>query len=119
MALVLRLRAAVAELPFSDAVTVAVWPDRNEPACALKFAVAAPGGTVAEEGTVRKKLLLFRATAMPLPPAADFRKTVQVLVAARPRTDGAQASLERRTDGVRLSVAVRETAPIVAVTIAF
>jgi hypothetical protein len=70
---------AVWELPFSDAVTVALWSDVNEPAVRVNEADVADIGTVTEEGAVREAELLVRATVV-LFRTAELRLTAQVVV---------------------------------------
>ena len=71
------------------------------------------------DGTVNKLLLLLRVTAGTPGPAADFRVSVQLLMAPGPKVDGVQASVESNTDEARLIVVVPELFPTVAVTVAF
>jgi hypothetical protein len=89
-------------------------------AVALKVAVVAPAATVTEAGTVSRVLLLVSVTLAP-PARADWvRVTVQVLAALWPRVAGLQATPETRPGigASRLTVAVFELVPRVAVTVA-
>jgi hypothetical protein len=71
---------AVAELPLSDVVTVAVWLDFTVPAVAVKLAEVAPAGTVTEAGTDRAELLDESVTVAPPAGAACDSVTAQVEV---------------------------------------
>ncbi len=95
-------RAEEAELPFSDAVTAALWSAVIVPAAAVKTAVEAVEGTTTEAETVSEGVLLARETVAG--PERDS-VTVQELVCpapselglhARPVTAGGGA--ERETD---------------------
>jgi hypothetical protein len=87
------------ELPFSEAVTEAVWSVAIDPAVAVKFAVFEPVPTVTVAGTVSSGLLLdsetVAAAATPLESV-----TVHVDVAADPRLAGEQASKLTTTGAV-------------------
>ena len=85
------------------------------PAVALKLAVAAPAATLTDAGTVSRALLLPSVTVEPVMGAFSVRATVQVLSAPWPRLAGRQATLETRTGARRLTAAVWELAPSVAV----
>jgi hypothetical protein len=56
---------AVAELPFSEAVTVTAWFDVTVPAVAVKLPVVAPAATETDAGTVNAVLLSDVATVVP------------------------------------------------------
>jgi hypothetical protein len=75
-----RLMEAVFELPFSAAVTTAVWALVTVPAVAVKEAVVAAAATVTLAGTVRLALLLVKATGEPPVGACALKVTVQALV---------------------------------------
>ena len=115
------VRVAVAETPLSAAVITAACVPENAPATALNEAPVEPDGTVTAPGTVSDELLLCSETATPLPLAAAFRLTVQLLVWPGPNRTGLQL-IPERTPGafaVRAIVALCELAPDVAVTLAF
>jgi hypothetical protein len=78
----------LAEEPFREAVTVAVWGDETVPAVAVKCALLLPAGMAMEEGTARVALLDFSVTVTPPVPAEPFRFTVQVDVAEELRDAG-------------------------------
>ena len=128
-----RVRVCVCELPFSDAVTIAVWFVVIVPAVAVKFAVAAPDNTVTEAGTVSVAWLLESATLAPPDPAACDRVTEQADVPPEVRLVGLQET--RLTvvgatsrieavcelllyDAVTTAVCVVENVPAVAVKFA-
>ena len=67
---------AACDVPFSDAVTVAVCALEMDPAEAVKVAVVAAVPTVTDAGTLSEELLLDSAT---VPPPVCDRVTVQVL----------------------------------------
>jgi hypothetical protein len=115
----MRLIAAVWELAPRVAVTVALWLLAMEAAAvALKVAVLAPTGTVTDAGTVSRVLLL--ASVMLDPPAGAVwgSVTAHLLTAPCPRLAGTQATAETSTGASRLTLAVCELLPRVAVTIA-
>ena len=87
-------------------------------AVALKVAVVAPAATVTDAGTVSNGLLLASVTAEP--PAGEIwvMVTVQVLTALWPRVAGLQATPETSTGASRLTLALCELVPKVAVTVA-
>ena len=87
-------------------------------AVALKVAVVAPAATVTDAGTVSEALLLARVTLEPPVGAVWASVTVHVLTALRPRLVGLQASADTSTDPDRVTVAVVELLPRVAVTVA-
>lgn len=64
------------------AVSVAVVAFETEAIATVKFAEAAPAGTVTVDGTVNALLLLARETAKPPEGAADVNATAQVSVPA-------------------------------------
>jgi hypothetical protein len=72
---------AAAEVPLSDAVTVADWFDVTVPAVAAKLAVVELVATVTDDGTVSAELLEERATAAPPVGAAAEIVTVHVELA--------------------------------------
>lgn len=83
------VKDCVWELPFTDAVTAAVWLVEMVPAAAVKFADAAPDATVTEAGTVSAALLLERATVTPAAPAACDSVTAHTDVPPELRLVGA------------------------------
>ena len=87
-------------------------------AVALKLAVVAPEGTVTDAGTESEALLLASVTLDPPAGALWERVTVHVLTALWPRLVGVQATPETRTGASRLTDAVWELLPTVAVTVA-
>jgi hypothetical protein len=88
-------------------------------AVAVKVALVAPAATVTEAGTVSSVLLLARVTAAPPGSAGWVVVTVQLLVALWPRLAGVQATEDTSTGASRLTEAVCELGPNVAVTMAF
>jgi hypothetical protein len=88
------------------------------PAVALKVAVAAPAVTITDAGTLSATLLLASVTLEPPTGAVWVSVTVQVLAALCPRLVGLHAKVDIRTGANRLSVAVGELLPRVAVTVA-
>ena len=113
-----RLIIAVCEVVPRVAVTVALWLLAIEAAAvAVKLPVVAPDATVTDAGTVSEALLLPSVTLDPAAGADWVRVTVQELVALCPRLVGLQATLETSIGARRLSVAVRELVPRVAVTV--
>jgi hypothetical protein len=109
---------AVATLPFSVAVMMAVADVLTGPVVAVKLALVALAGTVTEPGTIKLLLLLCIATADPFLPAAEFSVTVQDVEEFCPRLVGLQTTPETRTFATRLILAVCELLPRVAVTVA-
>ena len=87
-------------------------------AVALKVAVAAPAATVTDAGTVSRMLLLASVTLAPPAGAVWVSVTVHVLTALCPRLVGLQATPETCTGASRLTDAVCELLPRVAVTVA-
>jgi hypothetical protein len=87
-------------------------------AVALKFAVVAAAATVIEAGTVSNALLLASVTVDPPTGAVCVSVTVQLLTALCPRLVGLHTTPDTSTGATRLSVAVCELAPSVAVTVA-
>jgi hypothetical protein len=88
-----RVMEAVFELPFSAAVTTAVWALVTVPAVAVKEAVVAAAATVTLAGTVRLALLLVRATGEPPVGAGPLKVTVQALVPGPVNEAGLQVRL--------------------------
>jgi len=101
-------RAEVALLPFSDAVTVAVWLLLTLAVVALNAAEVAPPTTVTDAGTVRAELLLDRLRPAPPVGAAWVKDTVQVLEELGPRLVGLHANDDTSTGATRLTLAVAE-----------
>ena len=87
-------------------------------AVALKVAVVAPAATVTDAGTVSEALLLASVTLEPPVREIWVMVTVQVLTALCPRLVGLQTTPETSTGANRLTVAVFELLPNVAVTVA-
>ena len=87
-------------------------------AVALNVAVAAPAATVTDAGTVSEELLLASVTLDPPVGAVWVSVTVHVLTALCPRLVGLQATPETNTGATRLTVAVCELVPRIAVTVA-
>ena len=56
----------------------------------MKFALAAPAGTVTDDGTVSRPELLDSVTEMPPLPAVFDKVTVQVVLAPEPILEGEQ-----------------------------
>ena len=86
------------------------------PAFTVNVAVVAPAGTVTEAGVVRRALLSERVTVV-LAVAAFVRVTVQLAELVDPRVVGVQANEESVTAAARLTVAVCDAPPRVAVTV--
>ena len=84
---------------------------------ALNVAVVAPAATVTDAGTVSEVLLLVSATLDPPAGAVWVSVTVHVPAALCPRLAG-HASVDTSTGATRLTVAVCELLPRVAVTAA-
>ena len=80
----------VADVPLSEAVTVALPFDVNEPAVAVKVALLDPEATVTEAGTVSAELLEDSATLAPVVP---LRLTVHVLEPPDPTGFGVHVKL--------------------------
>jgi len=87
-------------------------------AAALKVAVVAPAATVTDAGTVREASLLASATLDPPVGAGWASVTVHVLAALWPRLVGLHATPEISAGASRLTVAVLELLPRVAVMVA-
>ena len=87
-------------------------------AVALKVAVVAPAATVTDAGTASEGLLLASVTLDPPAGAVWLSVTVHVLTALCPRLTGLQATPDTSTGASRLTVAVWELLPRVAVTVA-
>ena len=87
-------------------------------AVVLNVAVVAPAATVTDAGTVSRALLLASVTLDPPVGAAPVSVTVHVPAALCPRLAGLQTSVEISPGARRLTVAVVELVPRVAVTIA-
>jgi hypothetical protein len=87
-------------------------------AVALKVAVVAPAATVTVAGTVSEALLLASVTLEPPVGEIWVMVTVQVLTALCPRLVGLQTTPKTSTGASRLTVAVFELLPKVAVTVA-
>lgn len=79
--------------PFSEAVTVTVWPMREAAAEALKVATVDPAMTFSDAGTVRDVELELKATVVAAADAA-VSVTVQVVDADGPSGDGLQTIVE-------------------------
>jgi hypothetical protein len=87
-------------------------------AVALNVAVVAPAVTVTDAGTMSEVLLLTSVTVAPPAGAVWVSVTVQVPTALCPRLAGLQATADTRTGASRLTVAVCELVPSVAVRVA-
>ncbi len=112
------LSEAVADIPPSEAVNVAVCSLVTALAVALKAAVNEFAATVTEAGTVTAVMFEESATAEPPAGAAAETVTVQVEVAR----DAIAAGAHRRVDmatGATVSVAVAEVPPSDAVSTDF
>lgn len=72
---------AVFAVPFSVAVTTAVWAVVTAPATVVNVAVVAPARTVTEVGDVSSALLSYTVTMAPVEGAAVFSRTVQMPLA--------------------------------------
>jgi hypothetical protein len=91
--------AAVCVLPFSFAVTVAVWSLVIVPAVAMNVAVVLPDPTVTEAGTVNAAALLDKETTAPPAGAEAFSEAVHVANPPEPRDAGAQLTALRVGSG--------------------
>ena len=104
-----RVRDAVAELPFNAAVMVTDWVLVTEPAVTVKLAVEAPAATVADAGVVMAELLSDSVTTEPPVGAAADNVTVHVELAPAATLVGEHASLVSVTAGaVTVTAAVAE-----------
>jgi hypothetical protein len=90
---------AVCVLPFSFAVTVAVWSLVIVPAVAMNVAVVLPDPTVTEAGTVNAAALLDKETTAPPAGAEAFSEAVHVANPPEPRDAGAQLTALRVGSG--------------------
>jgi hypothetical protein len=114
-----RLIVAVRELLPSVAVTVALWLlEIVAAAVAVKAAVVAVALTATEAGTFSSLVLLPSVTLDPPAGAGWLNVTVQLLVPPGPRLVGLQTTPDTSAAGTRLTVAVCELLPSVAVTVA-
>jgi hypothetical protein len=108
---------AVAELPLSDVVTVAVWLVDTVPAVAVKLAEVAPAGTVTEAGTVRAVLLEDSATVEPPAGAGCDNVTAQVEVPPEVTVVGVHCAASEVPPGATAIEAVAELPLSDAVTV--
>ena len=106
---------AVCVLPFSVAVTVAVWLAAIVPAVAVNVAVVLPDATVTEAGTVNGAALLDSVTVAP--PVLDT-VAVQVALALDPRLVGAHVNPVSNTGATSEIAAVCALPFNVAVSVA-
>jgi hypothetical protein len=114
-----RLIVAVCELLPRVAVTVALWLLAiTAAAVALNVAEVDPDVTVTDAGTVSVALLLASVRLNPPVGAVCVSVTVQVLTALCPKLVGLQVTADTSTGAVRLTVAICELLPRVAVTVA-
>jgi len=90
--------AAVAELPFKVAVTVAGWLAVTVPVVAVKLPVVEPAATDTDAGTVRALLLSEIVTAVPAVDALES-VTVQLVLAFDATVAGEQESAVTVTGG--------------------
>ena len=105
---------AVCEVPFSEAVTVALCPLEMDPAAAVNVALVADAPTVTEAGTLREALLLDSPT---VPPPVCERVTVQVLDWPELKLAGVQVSALTDTGTASMIDAVCEPPLREAVTV--
>ena len=87
-------------------------------AVALNVALVAPAATVTEAGTVSEVLLLASVIAEPSAGAVWVSVTVQVPAAPGPSLAGLHASVDSSPGANRLTIAIVELPPRVAVTVA-
>ena len=87
-------------------------------AVVLNVAVVAPAATVTDDGTVSRVLLLASVALNPPVEAACVSVTVHVPAARGARLAGLQVSVDIAICADRLTVAVFELLPRVAVTVA-
>jgi hypothetical protein len=113
-----RFKLALREMPFSVAVTVAVWSVVTAAVLTVKLAAKKPVGTSSEVGVTKIGLLSLRETIRPPAVAAALRLTVHFAIALDPRLEGLQTIDETAAEAIRLMVAPRETPFSVAVTVA-
>jgi hypothetical protein len=106
---------AVCVLPFSVAVTVAVWLLAIVPAVAVKVAVVLPDPTAAEAGTVNATALLDTVTVAP---PVFVTVTVQVALPPDPKLAGLHVRPLSTTEAASVIVAVCVLPFSVAVTVA-
>jgi hypothetical protein len=105
------------EVPFTDAVTEAVWSAEMLPAVALNVALKSPAATITFAGTVSRPLLLLSDTCAPPVAGAFVSVTVHVELAPEPSVAGLHES-ELTPGATSEKVAVCEPPFRVAVTIA-
>lgn len=82
------------DMPFAEAVTVAVEEEAIVPAVAEKLAEFAPAATVTEGGTVSTAEFEARVTTRPPNGAALLRVTVQLVAPPEVKADAAHETLE-------------------------
>src|SRR4029077_18044043 len=118
------------EMPFRDAVTVALALDVTVPAVAIKEAEVEVAGTMTEAGTVKVGLLEASETAVPPAGAALDNVTVQEVLAFEARLEAVHVREDRLTgaskeivtgdevpfrDAVTVALALDVTVPAVAI----
>jgi hypothetical protein len=114
-----RLSESRCETPFSDAVIEAAPPVVTVPVLALNVLMAEPAAMVTVEGAETSPLSVASETVTLRPEVTPESPTMQSVVALAPRVVWAQESaLSEIVGAVRSTVAVRDTLPRVAVTVA-
>jgi hypothetical protein len=89
--------AAVVDVPFNDAVTVAAWLEVTVPAVAVKLALVPLAGTVTDVGMVKALPFFERLTTVP--PLGDAIESVTLQVVACPEVTVAGAHWSAETPG--------------------
>ena len=100
VAAVLRLMAVDFELPFTDAVTIAISSVAIVPAVAVKLPVTAPAAIVTEAGTVKLALSSDTVTVAPPAGAPLVNVTVHVVAWPDPRLTGIQVKADICASGL-------------------
>jgi len=108
---------AVAEPPFSEAVTVTAWFAVTVPAVAENVPVVAPAATVIEDGSVNAVLLSETETTLPPEGAACEIVTAHVALPPELTVEGVHCRLVTVTCGATVTEAVAELPFSEAVTV--
>jgi hypothetical protein len=112
-----RLREAVFELPFKDAVTITDCVLETAAAVALKAPVLAAAAIVTLAGTVKLALLLVKATTTPPVGAGPLNVRLQALVPGPIKAAGVHVRLLRVADAVSAMVELALPPLALAVTV--
>ena len=111
------VNVAVLLAEFKVPVIVALVLDETAVVATLNVPVVAPAATVTEEGTVAEAELLLNVTVKPPTGATDVTVAVPV-DETPPKTLVGESEIELRTGGLIVNVAVFDTLPAVAATVA-